>query len=192
VLGIPLENNITASEPHSQSQEFIVTNLHDDVKHLVANLAAQSSDSSYCVKHGRNCLTSKGAGRPVDVLIGGTPCQPFTAMRRNNCRKHDLYNVTFGDSDMREPHNSLMHLLEVTLPGALILEQVAGFGNFDTSLQERPATYLIDKLLGLKGPGGEPHFVAVRCFEINSSTWIQLERPRFLLCPCRCKSWFVI
>jgi hypothetical protein len=182
VLGIPLDGEITASEPLECCQEFMITNLGEDIKHVVRSIGAQASDVSYCVKHSCECATSKGRSRSTDILIGGTPCQPFTAMRRNQCRRHPLYNVTFGDSDMADPTNSLMHLIESTLPGALILEQVANFGSFDDSLQERPAERLITKLLCVKGADGKAHFKAVRAFEINSNLWVQLERPRFQIC----------
>jgi hypothetical protein len=179
VLGIPLDKEITASEPHEVCQEFILCNLSEDIKHIVPNMKAQSGDSCYCLKHGSTCRTSKGSSRVVDVLIGGTPCQPFTAMRRNMCRRHPLYNTTFGDNDLSDPENSLMHLVQETLPGMLVLEQVSNFGNFDMSLQERPAERLVAKLLALKGVDGKAHFVAIRAFEMNSNVWVQLERPRF-------------
>jgi site-specific DNA-cytosine methylase len=167
----------------------MIRNLAENIKHVVRDVAAQASDSSYCVKHSCECATNRS--RTTDVLIGGTPCQPFTAMRRNQCRKHPLYNVTFGDSDMPDPTNSLMHLIERTLPGALILEQVANFAHFDDSLQEKPADRLVTKLFGVKGADGKAHFKAVRSFEINSSIWVKLERPRFpdpqaeSVCECR-------
>ena len=177
-VGIPLDQNISASEKKPVAREFIIENMKC-VKHLSGTLKEQSSEKAYCSVHCQDCPTSKGSGRVCDLLAGGTPCQPFTCLNTEDVVDHDLYNTTFGDpTKSGDPEDSLYSLVDKLRPNAVLLEQVEGFGNNHESLGQRPISAFLSKLMMLKDEAGNSHFVAARVFPLNSNIFVNVDRPR--------------
>jgi hypothetical protein len=179
-LGIPIDADCTASEIKDVCRDYLGQNALR-YKHVYESMGDQALPRAYCTKHANTCPTSVGRGRQVDLLVGGTPCQPFTALQTGgDCRSHPLFNATFGDPSAPhgDPLNSLMHLVRASLPSALLLEQVEGFGNHDAALDDRPISILITQLLSVLDTAGNQHFHSVKVFSLNSNTWVNMSRPR--------------
>ncbi len=176
-LGIPIARDCITSEIKAPCQRFLAENMF--YKHVFQNMASQSEKAAYCEKHCTICPTSVGLGRRIDLLLGGTPCQPFSRLATGKCIDHPLYNVTFGEANRHgDPTDSVMHLIKVLLPSAVLLEQVAGFGSFHECLDDRAVTKFIEQLLAIRDASGKEHFVAARIFKLNSNVWVNMSRPR--------------
>jgi hypothetical protein len=177
ILGIPVAPRSRVSETSVEMREVLRLNLASDIKHIFGSMKDQAAPQAYCNKLMRTCYAS--TDDRAELLTGGTPCQPFSALTPKGCQEHNKYNVTFGETGLQgDPQDSLMNLLERTLPYALLLEQVDGFGNFDKKMDERPLVRLLEKVLKLRNESGEQHFLAAKIFKMNTNVWLGMQRPR--------------
>lgn len=120
-MGIPFRC-LSTSEPDSAFRSFQAAN--HTVMHQFTSLEKQISDRKL-----------RQPGSDVDLLVVGSPCNPFSRMRgkrfhADSVMNHQSYNTTFVE---------VYKAFEAFEPKAAVMEQTAGFGlPFDCSTAETP------------------------------------------------------
>ena len=66
------------------------------------------------------------------------------------------------------------------LPAAILMEQVEGFGRFDSAANMNPMDEFSAKAFDIQDDQGEPVYVAACVFKLNSCVWLTVNRPRFI------------
>ncbi len=142
--------------------------------------AAQALSGAPCTL--RKGMAGASCGMPppgdVDILVGCTPCQPFSLFRDTEGippAKHPLYGATFWEK------GSIIELASELKPQVLVIEQVKGF--LKSPPQKNSKTYkqqLVDHILAITGDDeGTTRFSAGITLEVNSATFSDTSRPRF-------------
>lgn len=161
-------------DPKANSFAFIMGNkLRDKVKCFWPSIQEMEAGSS-CKLHGdrdSGCFVQRG----VDLLVGCSPCQPFSKMRHNKgrtCTDHKFFAVTFGEE------GSLISLVSKVLPKIFMVEQVFAFNDNFRDLEGTPLSKFMTSVLSITNESGEPHFTGHTALHLDSSVWIDAARGR--------------
>ena len=134
-MGVPLSPDIWIAERIDNCRRHIVRNI-PEVEHAWKSLKDMGQGSGYCTKLYRPVPPAPQRRRAQrDVLIIGSPCQPFTAARdhgkdaEGGCESHPLYECTFGPgrAGVNEPGDSVVEIAQETRPHVLVVENVKMF-----------------------------------------------------------------
>ena len=131
---------ISASESNDQYQQFLKANHRDHIRHLHATVEGQLHPKGPCVlcaDAGVACeeFSGKGAPQVVDVMVTGSPCDPFSVQRAKRfqtgaVKDHVAYKVTMS---------SVVSMYLKYQPHVGVLEQVMGFTYpLDVTTDETP------------------------------------------------------
>ena len=166
--------------------------------HLVTELLANHGDSLGCVYED---LSIHGVKRGVwrdglfdahapckrqDLLILGTPCQPFCKLSHHTpLLQHPLFRTTFGwkhgcvEDGVRDDNS--IALISRLQPRAVIFENVRSMFQGATINGKTPGQMFVDDVMSIHGSNGQPLFAAVSSFFLDPKEhWIALSRPRSL------------
>lgn len=179
ICKIPVFKDAVASESKSHASSVLLANT-PEVAHVFRSLGDHALGEGFCLRHGRTCSIPQIHQANRDLLVMGSPCQPFTSLHASRgCRKHPLFSTTFGrDGD---DSDSALGLVRALLPGAVLLEQVEGFAHFDMEWQKTPLDEFSRLMFEVKNEAGAPHFTAARVFRLNANLWVDMNRPRCLV-----------
>jgi site-specific DNA-cytosine methylase len=158
------------------SADLVLGNFPDT--HFYESIDGFAYDKMPCINpaHGHdNTQCPRSDGERPDLLVMGTPCQPFSSMRdqRNGVRPegHDLYDVTFVEA---------LAVLKKLTPLGVIAEQVLGFNQpRNKGVSER--TYMTDfihQVQSIKDKQGQQLYTGTKVFILSPSPWIDLSRSR--------------
>lgn len=179
-LGIPLAANGTCSDVKKYARDFVLDNV-PELAHVYDSIESHNSDRPFCFRHGQAC--DEASGRD-DIMVCGTPCQPFSGYRsgrRAGCGPHRFVSLTLGGAD--DP-SSLASLVTRRQPRCLIFENVASILKIDPVRQESPLMEFVRLLTGIKqtdssGVTTKPLFAAMHVFEMHPALWLNISRPRW-------------
>ncbi len=180
-LGIPIHGSV--SEAWRVCREFAVQNCADmKVDHVFGSLSDHAGANPYCHIRARNVSGPTAEPETIDLLCGGTPCQPFTGFRHDpkglGVPAHKDYSVTFG-GDPTDLQNNVLHLAETLRPRAMLFEQVDGFLRAESALSTTSwMERLLDRIFRIVGTNGQQWFTAAKIFRMAPSVWVNISRPR--------------
>ncbi|CAE7629924.1 unnamed protein product [Symbiodinium sp. CCMP2592] len=119
-LGIPFQC-LSMSEPVEAFRTFARANMPDAVVHLHETLREQV-EGAPCLNHPqkRRCDLQT----QVDLLVAGTPCNPFSGQRHKRFKPGSVANHALTSHTYKE----LLALVRKTQPTNIIMEQSEGFG----------------------------------------------------------------
>ncbi|CAE7297347.1 unnamed protein product, partial [Symbiodinium sp. CCMP2592] len=119
---------LSISEINQEYRELFMANMpHGHVKHLFGSLEEQLAGQSPCLlcqQQGQQCSVRELCeAEGVDLLIAGSPCDPFSKMRAKrfvsgSLKKHVSYGLTM---------DAMVASFLCHRPKIAIMEQVAGF-----------------------------------------------------------------
>lgn len=120
-LNVPYEI-LSASHVNAAYREFIIGNHGPDVvKHLFPSIEAQLEGRDCVICRSSGC--SPADGKSVDLLLAGSPCDPYSIQRAKRFKPgavldHGLCGVTM---------DKVVNMFRVFEPKVGVLEQVRGF-----------------------------------------------------------------
>ncbi|CAE7032837.1 unnamed protein product [Symbiodinium sp. CCMP2592] len=164
-LGIPFRC-LSTSEPDSDFRSFQAAN--HTIEQQFTSLQMQVSAHESSLRQSRSSERSAD----VDLLVCGSPCNPFSRMRgkrfhQDSVMSHKSYATTFVD---------VFKAFEAFEPKTAVMEQTAGFGlPFDCSTSETPLQRFIDGFGECKFTKGGYWIVVIKC---ELSIWVKLARSR--------------
>lgn len=156
---------VICSDTKEAAQRFAVAN-HSCITHFFTSMSSAMELEGQCAVHKRICRPDL---QQIDILVAGTPCQPFSGRRFKRgasastgvATDHPLWKTTFSE---------LPALLEARRPLCALFEQVTGFAEEDRLTGESPLTQFTELIL--------PYFASIRVVELNAATWADISRPR--------------
>lgn len=176
-LSIPLASG-TASDKKEHSRKWLVDH-NIAAEHIFDSMQHHGDDLAFCHRHGRLCRTAAADG-PDDLLVCGTPCQPFTSQRadrfQKGCATHARIDTTFGDED-----DTLIGILRRRRPLGLLLENVTNICKPDPRSKQVPIHTFLAQLMTIKrtdAPDSPPLYPHAHIFEMDASSWMTISRPR--------------
>ena len=119
---------LSISEINQEYRQLFMANMpHGHVKHLFGSLEEQCAGQSPCIlcqQQGQQCSVRELCeAEGVDLLIAGSPCDPFSKMRAKRfasgtLKKHVSYGLTM---------DAMVDSFLCHKPRIAVMEQVAGF-----------------------------------------------------------------
>ncbi len=186
-LGLPLDF-IEVCDVKANCTSFLLKNFgslagNPDM-HVWQSMEDSAAFHGKCLSHGFHRPPSAGhtVRVPIDLMLGGPPCQPYTCMRAGRKLKtptgHKKFNTLFGDDDTEG--GSYLACMRAKLPKIAILEQVAGFLNHERTLAMTPFDKFRDEVAQIVGPDGQPYYPmdGIVCLVLDSATWLGMDRSR--------------
>ncbi len=196
-MRIPHDGEASGSDPKAHAKELLASNCAAEFYgHMFDTIADQASSQGRCYNCGTSCRSEGWVcgvhkvwypHRRRDIVFAGTPCQPVSRLQGNKVqmREHALWYVTFGQDDKLRGLNgdSLIDYVSVCLPGALLIEQVCGFGEPCPRTGEVALRLLATRIMAIVDPfrGGAQHFISAKVFEMDCGRWMNMSRPRFMI-----------
>lgn len=179
-LGIPLDDQCTASDLKAHSRTFIATNA-SSVQHVFKSMAHQAAGSGYDYKQGRD-ISIGPQHRKADLIVFGPPCQPYTQQRadrhKTNCEEHPLFRSTFGTSDDSDA-GSVLETVTALKPRAIVVEQVMGFSRPDPVSRKVPLADFIKSLKAVQ-EDDQQLYKHIHIFQMDPKPWLLVARPRIV------------
>ena len=121
----------SASESNADFRMFLKENHPDSMQHMFESVELQtetklSAPCLICASQGHDvkyCSGGRKACRGCDLMIAGSPCNPFSVYRAKrfssgNVKNHVSFSVTMG---------SIIDMFQLFEPHVAVLEQVMGF-----------------------------------------------------------------
>lgn len=169
-LNVPYEI-LSASDVNAAYREFIIGNHGPDVvKHLFPSIEAQLEGRDCVICRSSGC--SPADGKSVDLLLAGSPCDPYSIQRAKRFKPgavldHGLCGVTM---------DKVVNMFRVFEPKVGVLEQVRGF---EMPLEQGSAESPCERFLQLFGKQPFTHggYWMAR-FHMCASAWLKISRPR--------------
>ena len=137
---------VSTSEINPDFRDFFMANGGGSFKHVHASIEEQLTCSEpclLCAKAGEPCGAAAESEEPVDLLVTGSPCDPFSVYRAKrfasgSVKSHKDYDVTMS---------SVLDMYKKFEPHVGIFEQVLGFtqrlesGNSSASPYDRQGVF---------------------------------------------------
>jgi site-specific DNA-cytosine methylase len=123
-LGIPF-NIVVAAESKKYAVDFMLANLKDNISHIMTSVDDAIHGSGYCAVHGRTCepkLPDK-----IDVLVCGSPCQPFSRQREFSGRTPRTSKQCDGHPEFPLTMECVPQAIKRFSPHIWVVEQVTNF-----------------------------------------------------------------
>lgn len=185
-LGIPLSNDIWASERKDFARDFLASNTPENSR-MWGTMGAHELRRGMCYKSGSFVdVPSRG---PRDILVCGPPCQPYSLARDHGkdpellgCEAHTLYGDTFGGDvggKRKTDEGSFIEMVEANPPLMIVFENTIGFGIADPKASRVPLHGLVSRLQAIQ-VDGEQFYKAIHVFNLDSKSWVDMSRPRFV------------
>lgn len=173
---------VSMSEANQECRRLCMANTNPEhVKHMFGSIEDQCRAHSPCLlchERGQQCnVRELCESEGVDLLVAGSPCDPFSKMRakRFACgtlKQHVSYGITM---------DAMVESFLCHKPKVAIMEQVAGFtmtsgaGSSDTPFSRFMAAFS-DAQTRAAEPG---YFVAK--FMLDATLWVKISRLRCYL-----------
>jgi hypothetical protein len=184
-IGVPLSKDIEGCDISKDCRQFLAANC-PEMSRIWASMTAHAAGRGYCERAG-SFVCERGVRASPDILICGTPCQPYTRNRDRSqddpvfgCEAHPLYEATFGESASKASagNGSCIELCQQLLPGVLLLENVPAFMMPDRVTGRKPIDKLLARLSLVKTQSGAQHFTGFHVLNLDSKQWLAQSRAR--------------
>ena len=194
-LGLPIDP-IHCCDPNDKAAELALLNYGPAIGCFWQDMLAFSQKRGQCYVHGTACSRNDDAELAEashtcerrDLLIVGSPCQPFSdqsSRKARKCNEHRLFETTFGSgrhgsSGRQRIGDSVVECVAATKPRAVLLEQIVNFERADDSLGAgvSPLQLFTADLMALELSPGVPLYSAFHVFDMDSDIFLDMARPR--------------
>jgi site-specific DNA-cytosine methylase len=157
---------VACCDVKESAAKFVLKNHKSRVQHYFKDAESLIAKSGFCEVHQKNCSLQD---ERIDIVIAGTPCQPFSAMRDRGGStsrtgrpdRHPGWDTTFV---------TLKQIVQEWEPSLMLLEQVCAFSSCRSDEPASPLEMFGRLMLKF--------FKAVRSVELHNSVWTTVKRDR--------------